>query len=91
MPATTLFLLVLVALTLAVACDFSHPQLRFPRFAPDRGAPPPMGKLAIEVVPSERFRGFRPGYVFTTRDGVLGYHRDRAANAGDVSRCASSR
>ena len=30
-----------------------------------------------DYVPSLRFEGCRPGYVFTTRGGKVGYHKDR--------------
>lgn len=48
-----------------------HPTLQMARCggAPDAAAPP-------DFVPADAFGGARPGFVFTTREGKLGYHRD---------------
>lgn len=98
---TTLILLVLVALILAMACDVSYRRVSRPSaecasVSPD---PPFEAQPTLEaeapaddeVIPADRFAGCIPRFVFTTRYGVLGYHRDHPAFPEDVNLCATAR
>lgn len=58
----------------AEAFSKDQPHLRMVRCAP--GAPAGAAAPA-DFIAADAFAGPRAGYVFTTRDGKLGYHRDR--------------
>lgn len=73
--ATTLLLLALLVLALMTAYDtYRHV------------APPLREDTDLDYIAADRFEGCKRGYVFTARNGKLGYYKDRAP-ANDRNRC----
>lgn len=81
---TTLIMLALVVLILMTTCDAYgfDPVVIWKKYRPSSRSP--------DYIPAPHFKGCMVDYVFTTRNGALGYHKDEPPFAKDVNKCTNA-
>ena len=96
MVLTTLILFILILLVLVTACDANQwtliplDRINLLNVDPHPPVTPSDVPTDSEYIPADHFGGCRVGYVFTTRNGKLGYHKDHPAYVKDVNLCETN-